>query len=206
MDVKIEAMRLRREDRLSISEISEQTGISRGTLSQMLQNDPLTSEEISQRHMGCVSSRKAVRGHRSKYADLMETGIMTRQRKARISEAAVLFRLALHGFAIYGRIFDGEKTDWLVDLGDKKVAHIQVKTVKIGSHGRPQISLTCVEGHNQRRRYRSNELDFICGYDLYTDIVYVFTEEEALKNKAYISIVDDAAERWDKLKIFQSST
>lgn len=147
---------------------------------------------------------KANRGIKSRYALMVEDAVLTRQRKSRISEAAILFRLALHGFAVYGRVFDGEKTDWIVDLGNKKVAHVQVKTVRTGKHGRPFVPLLCVDGHNKERRYRADELDFICGYDLYTDTAYVYSNEDIANHRKTITISEEFAERWDKLKVLRS--
>jgi hypothetical protein len=97
---------------------------------------------------------------------------LSKDRKAAISEAAVLFRLALHGFQVSMPVSDGAKPDWLVTVDGRSVK-IQVKTVscKPSQYGLPCISLLChgYRSKNKTRRYSRGEFDFIVGYDLYSD-------------------------------------
>jgi len=122
--------------------------------------------------------------------------------KGRIAEAAVLFRLALHGFDAFSSIFDGDKTDWLVQVPETgKILRIQVRCVNTAKrHGLPAILLTCAERHHKRRRYREGEFDFIVGYYLFNDTAYVFSFDEVVHLKTYVTVSEKYAERWDKLR------
>lgn len=136
----------------------------------------------------------------SKHHRAVEGRELTRQHKARIAEAAVLFRLSLHGFATFGATFDGEKSDWLVETvnGVKKV---QVKWMKTGGRGERLVRLQCTEGHNKTRRYNVGEFDFIVGYDLFSDTAYVWSWLEVEHLKSAVMLNENAAERWDKLRV-----
>lgn len=49
-----------------------------------------------------------------------------------------------------------------------------------------------------RRRYADGSIDFIVGYDLFTDTAYVWAWGE-VRDKVCVTICPEAAERWDKL-------
>ena len=206
-----EVVRLRVEERLSFREIQDRTGISKSSLSRWLQNYPLTDEELHAKHQAGVTkprvgSRKA-RGERSKFDEMVSGRSLTRSEKGQIAEAAILFRLTLHGLHVMSPVFDGGRTDWLVQTVTGALAKLQVKWASSpGPHGLPNLSLTCFEGHDKRRRYTSADFDFLVGYHLFTDTAYVFTWSETEKNQTVITIRDDAAERWDKIVQFTGSS
>ncbi len=203
-EAQAEAMRLRLEERKSVREIASILGVSKGSVSRWLRGHPLTEQEIATRQNRTQrwKAPKKDRGVESKFYLAVKGEDLTRQRKMKIAEAAVLFRLVLHGFVVYGSMFDGDKTDWLVESGDGRAVRIQVKWARDSKkYGLPQVSLICTEGHNQARRYMDGEFDFIVGYDLLTDTAYVISEEEARQHKTRITISDEYAERWDKLRM-----
>jgi transposase-like protein len=197
-DLRAECVRLRVEERLSYKEIERKTGASRGSLSLWLRDHPLTDDEKDDRLAYLKQTRKP-RLAPSKFYLVVRGQSMTRSQKARVAEAAVLFRLALHGFIPFGAAFDGEKTDWMVDVG-KRIVKVQVKWARPQNSGLPNVSLICVEGHNTRRRYQEGEFDFIVGYDLVADVAYVWSWKEVEKHKRTITVTPDVAERWDKLR------
>lgn len=124
-----EAIRLRIEERMSLNEIADVTGASKGSLSGWLKPYPLTDEERRERQK--VAKRyvapKKDRGEVSKYYEAVAGRELTRQEKAKIAESAVAFRLALHGFHIYGSMYDGDKADWVVEVPETGKFHkIQV--------------------------------------------------------------------------------
>ncbi len=129
---------------------------------------------------------------------------LSRARKARISETAVLFRLVLRGFQVFKPEDPGSKIDWLAALGDGtdvRYSKIQVKTVVLDA-GYGSIPLTCSDSNkskNKRRRYAPGEFDFIVGYDVYSDTAYVFSEKEVEHRKWSVAARREAIERWDKL-------
>ena len=198
-DLKARCIKLRREQRLSHKEIRKMTGASMGSLSLWLRDFPLTKKEKLAKHDPQKCSRQfEQRSDLSKYFLLVGGQDLSRARKGRIAEAAVLFRLALHGLVPFRAAFDGESVDWVVDV-DGYFKKIQVKWAAVRKSGKPSISLMRTEGHNVQRRYSSTEVDFIVGYDLRSDTCYVWSMEELRSEKYRMVISQDAAERWDKL-------
>ena len=202
--LKAEAIRLRVEERLSLREIAVITGAAKGSLSLWLKPYQLTEEERKARSKTAKRyiAPKKDRGEESRYNKLVVGQGLSNQRRGRIAEAAILFRLALHGFDIYTSAFDGDKIDCLVQIPDNgRIFKLQVRCVHSPSkHGLPVIRLKCAEGHDQRRRYREGEFDFIVGYYLFNDTAYVFSSDEVKRHKTYITISEKYAERWDKLR------
>lgn len=195
--LKEECIRLRLEKRMSLREISVETGASKGSLSVWLGDYPLSKEEKRQRRFGVG---KKDRGEESRFHKAVDKQMLSRQQKGKIAEAAILFRLALYGYNVFGSPFDGDKTDWLVEIPRSgQVIKIQVKWARYSGCGLPSIPLVCCEGHNKPKRYEKGEFDFIVGYDFFTDNAYVFSWDEVEKYKRTITIKEDALERWDKL-------
>ena len=203
-ELKAEAIRLRLEERLSLREIEAFTGAARSSLSMWLKPYPLTDEEkrvrskLAKRY---VTPKKS-HGEESKHNRTVVWRNLKPYHKGRIAEAAVLFRLALHGFNPYSSFFDGDKIDWIVQVPETgKILKIQVRCVNsTNHHGLPAVSLTCTEGHNKRRRYKEGEFDFIVGYYLFNDTAYVFSFGEVRHLKTYATVSEEYAERWDKLR------
>ena len=204
-ELKAEAIRLRVEDRHSLREIETITGAARGSLSAWLKPYPLTEEErrarskLAKRYIPPIKSH----GEESKYNRTVVWQNLMPYQKGRIAEAAVLFRLALHGFNAYSSVFDGDKADWLVQVPESgKVLKIQVRCVNATKrHCLPNILLACAEGHNKRRRYKDGEFDFIVGYYLFNDTAYVFSFDEVMHLKTHVTVSERHAERWDKLRM-----
>jgi DNA-binding transcriptional ArsR family regulator len=191
------AVQLRRDQRLSFSEIAEATGAAKGSLSEWLKAYPLTEAERQ------LKAKKAVRvksrGDRSSLYVMVEGRALSRHQKGKIAEAATLLRLVLQGFTPFGSVFDGDKADWFVEAPGGRAWRIQVKWVKREKHGLPRVPLKCREGHAGYRRYKEGEFDFIVGYDLFTDTCYVWSFDELKDHSTGVTICPEAAERWDKL-------
>lgn len=201
--LKAEAIRLRIEERFSIKEVAEKTGIAKGTLSVLLRPFPLTEEEI----MNKIKSAKRYvtpkknHGKESKYYKLIQDKTLAPQQKGNIAEAAILFRLALHNLYVFSSPFDGDKTDFIIQIPEtKKLLKLQVRYLSKPKEGLPRMMLTCTEGHGRRRRYQSGEFDFIVGYYLFNDTAYVYSFDEVTKYKTLVTISEEHAERWDKLR------
>lgn len=202
--LRAEVIRLRVEERLSLREIQGRTGASKGSLSTWLRAHPLSKEESNTKARVALArprpgARKS-RGEESVYYRMVHGRSLSRLEKGQIAEAAVLFRLTLHGLHVLAPVFDGGRTDWLVETQGGSFVKLQVKWASTkDEHGLPSMKLTCAEGHSKRRRYREHEFDFLVGYDLFTDTAYIFSWAEAASNKSAISVREDAAERWDKI-------
>ena len=202
-ELKVEAIRLRVEERLSLREIAALTGAAKGSLSSWLRQHPLTEEEKRARNKTAkrYAAPKKDRGRESKHHQAVVWRELSNQRKGKIAGAAVLFRLALHGFNAYLSVSDGDKADWLVEVPETgKVVKLQVRNVCSFRHGLPGVLLTCTQGHNKRRRYEKGEFDFIVGYYLFNDAAYVFSFDEIARNKTFVAVSEEHAERWDKLR------
>lgn len=202
--LKAEAIRLRVEERRSLREIEFLIKVARSSLSLWLRPYPLTEEEKKARNKTArryIAPKKS-HGEESKHHRAINSSNLTSQQKGRIAEAAVLFRLALHGFEVYKSPFDGDKTDFIVRDSDAgRVLKLQVRWANTPyKHGLPGVLLTCADGHSRRRRYRAGEFDFIVGYYLFNDTAYVFAYDEVERCKAHVTVAEDCAERWDKLR------
>jgi PD-(D/E)XK endonuclease len=203
-DLKAEAIRLRVGERLSLREIAVITGAAKGSLSLWLKPYRLTEEERKARSKTAkrYAAPKKDRGEESGHNKTVVWQNLSNQRKGRIAEAAILFRLALQGFGVYTSVFEGDRTDCLVHVPESgKIFKLQVRCVHSPSrHGLPVVRLKCADGHNQRRRYKEAEFDFIVGYYLFNDTAYVFSSDEVKQHKTYVTISEKYAERWDKLR------
>ncbi len=139
------------------------------------------------------------RGEQSKFHIMLGGRELSKAEKGQIAEAAVLFRLVLHGLQVLTGVFDGGRVDWLVEVPSGKLARLQVKWARRKKHGLPVFYLTCSDGRGRTRRYQEGEFDFLVGYDLFTDTAYVYSWKELSANVDSISVRPDAAERWDKI-------
>ena len=202
------ALRLRVKDRLSLRAISKLVAISKGTASQWLKEDPLTEEEVKER----MSANGRSSSGRPPSVVLAQSSLhkqfkdrkFTRLQKAKIAEAAVLFRLLLHQYTVYGSSFDGDKADWIVDgNGLGRPIRIQVKLVdRSGHHGSPRVGLRCsYQRPGQHRSYREGEFDLIVGYDLFSDTAFVWSWDEVKHRTSSVTVCTDAKERWDKIVV-----
>lgn len=200
LEQRAECIRLRLEERLSYKQITARTGIGPGSLSQWLKPYPLTQEEMNSKKIG--RTWKKYRGEESKYHNTCNPKDFTRSQKNKIAEAAVLFRLVLHGFEVFGSVFDGDKTDWLVRMvGSKDTKRVEVKWASsTEKHGLPFMRLHCTEGHGTHRRYKDDEFDVLAGYDFFTDTAYVYTPADIAHLKVTVAVSPEYAERWEKLK------
>lgn len=196
-------VQLRTERRMSLREIHLQTGASKGSLSTWLRDCPLTALEKEIRiREGAKKPRgtKKERGGESWLHRLAVQGL-SQSEKGHVAETAVLLRMILNKFKVFGAKFDGEKADWIVEIPDSgRICKVQVKSTTKRTVGLPSVYLTCSDGHSNRRRYREGEFDFIVGYDLFTDTAYVWSWNELETQKAVITITPKAAEAWHKLR------
>jgi hypothetical protein len=203
-ETREEAVRLRVQERLSMDEILNRlpVNVGRGTLSGWLREYPLTVDEYRLRKLGNLPSPvRKDRGEESRWHKLVAGKQLSRHQKAKIAEAAVLFRLVLHGFAPFGSVFDGDIADWLVQVPETgRSVTIQVRWVKQGRHGLPMVSLRRTEGHNTEVRFKAGEFDYIVGYDLFTDTAYVFSFQDVAHLRQRVTISEQYAEAWDKLR------
>jgi transcriptional regulator with XRE-family HTH domain len=203
--VRDEVLRLRVEERLSLRAIVERTGLPKGTISVWLRGHPLHKDEVRKRlqEAGALSAvlRKKDRGKESILYQVVRANNLNSIQIAKVSEAVVLLRLLTHGFAPFGSIFDGDRTDWLVEIPQTgKIWKIQVKTAYNVDVGLPFVSIRY--GHNRiggARRYKEGDFDFLVGYDVFTDSCFVWSWEDVSHLKTGVTVCPEALERWDKL-------
>ena len=199
---KAEVRHLRAVERLAIHEICGRTGLSKGNVSRLLQDMPLSNEELNRRQQQrkIKPTVKSLLGEGSKYFKMVR-GEPSRTQKGMIAEAAILFRLCLHGHKIFGSVFDGNTVDWMVLTSDNRTIKIQVKTASYGKYGNRTIPLLKATGRMRGRRYAEDDFDFIVGYNLFTDTAYVYSKDEVRGQKYIATMHEDHAERWDKLLV-----
>jgi hypothetical protein len=209
--MKAEAVRLRVEERKSFPEILRVVKVSKGTLSLWLREHPLASSDLAtRRRKNGQKFAQAGAAFWAKYQApslsespiskrAVENGLGTNQ-LGKLAEAAVLLRLVLQNFQVFGGTFDGECSDWVVAYSEGPFLKIQVKkTYKSKQGGAAMVSLTRAHSRGVKR-YRPGDFDILVGYDLFTDSAYVWTWAETEHLGRTVSIRADALERWDKLR------
>ena len=186
--LKERAIRLRRDERMSLDEIQRILKCSKSNLSLWLRPYPLTREELKQRRRSNLPEpKKKDRGEESKLHASLKGRELTRAEKGRIAEAAVRLRLAVCGFDVLRPMQEDHKADFAVYDGDRRLYHIQVKWVKRFPNGLPCVSMRCSNG---RKRFRR---------DLFTDTAYVYSYDELGDRQTYIAIANQHAEAWEKI-------
>ena len=197
-ELKARARQLRFTERRSLNEITKALNVPKGTLSLWLRDLPLTTKERSDRRSVNLQGndlRYKSRGEQSKHHASINARALTSEQKARIAEAAILFRLALHGIETYGRVFDGQQSDWLGLSIRGAAIRIQVRWAGTDKHGLPRASLRRSEGQK-----RISGFDFLVVYNLYTDTAYVLSRAEIVGLRSCVTIRPAAAEAFWKLR------
>jgi len=203
-EVYEEALRLRKEERLSLNEIRARLGVSKGTLSVWLRGDQLTAKEKcdKMRKLGSRAGplRRFSSTEVSKFWNLCPNKkSLTTLEKARIAEAAILFRATVLQLAVYTSPFDGDRADWIIEHKDGKLEKLQVRWALKDRRGAFQFSLRKSAGRNKLQRFQKGDFDHLIGYELRSDTAFVYTwdEVEHLKNSVAASL--RAAEAWHKI-------
>jgi transcriptional regulator with XRE-family HTH domain len=202
-----EALRLRREEHLSIGQIASQLKVSKGSVSRWVRGFPLPKKVLKERLAANGRRSSAIRRARrerpeSNLAKLLRGKKISRHSKAKAAEAAVLLRLTLLGAEVYGSPFDGDKPDWVVRT-PRGLVVIQVKWGLKATKGAPYIKLMCSDGRKRRRKYKRGEFDYVVGYDLHSDTAFVWSFDE-IEGQRTVSFKDDHAEAWDKMGMYAS--
>ena len=198
-DLRVECVRLRQEERLSVRQIHARTGASLGSVSHWVRPYPLTTAEMKALQVAPPPAVKKPRPDESELHRTTKTHCTTTSQTAKVSETAVLLRLLAQGFAVFGSVFDGDVADWVVeDLDTHRMWKIQVKTTKRNQvDALPNVSLA---RSSNTKRYVRGDFDFIVGFDLFEDRAYVWSWDEVEHLKSTVTVAEDAAERWDKLR------
>ncbi len=197
-----EAVRLRVEEQLGLDSISEKLGVAKSTLSRWLGKYPLDDGVIRIRMQDNGKRSRKYRGDEAEIHRIVRSHNLNPSQVGKVAEAAVALRLLTWGFNVFGSAYDGDRTDWLVEVPSTgKIWKIQVKTACGVKGALPAIGLRHVPSTKKgNQRYLSGDFDFLAGYDLYTDTAYVWSWDEVMHLKAAITICPDAKERWDKLQ------
>ena len=181
--------------------------MSKATLSGWLKEYPLKERTTKQR-TAQANAAKSVRETRQRsfsyypLNQLRDSAEMSNQQKGKIAESAVLLRLAILGYGVYGSSFDGDRYDWLVDVAGR-IVRVQVRWAYQGRHGSPVVSIRRHIGNsrkNGRRRYDANDFDIIVGYDYDHDVCYVFSKEQCAGLGCTVSAIPSSVENWGVLR------
>ena len=196
-----EAVRLRVEEQLGLEALSNRLGVAQSTLSRWLKEYPLDDGVVRVRMQDNGKRLKKFRGDEADIHRTVRAHNLNPSQVGKVAEAAIALRLLTWGFNVFGSVFDGDRTDWLVEVpATGKVWKIQVKTA-CGIKGLPAVGLRHMPSTKKgNQRYLSGDFDFLVGYDLYTDTAYVWSWDEVASFKAAVTICPDAKERWDKLQ------
>lgn len=198
-ELRTEAMRLRREERMPLKAIARRLALPVATVGTWLRGHPLTEEERRKQYpvLNRYRTPKKNLGDASALSVMASSTVLSQRQKGAAAEAAVLLRLTLLGHSVYASPFDGDRVDWLVMINGRPV-RVAVRWVRTQRYGLPSVSLKCSNGRVSRR-YSADAFDVIAGYSLHLDTVFVWSAAECATRKSAITITPDAAERWDKL-------
>ena len=200
-ELQTECIRLRVEESKSFLDVIALTGVSKGSLSAWLKPYPLPTVLVEERQKAVVRYRtpKKDRGEESVLHQMTQKQGLDPNQKSKVSELAIALRMTAMGFEVFGAIGDGTKADWVVLVpATKSIWKIQVKLTQGGISGLPYTPLRCSQS---AKKYESKDVDFIVGYDLFTDTAYVWAWSEVSHLSSAVSITPEAAERWDKLEV-----
>jgi transposase-like protein len=202
---KAECVRLRIEEHLSIREIHERTGVAQGTLSPWLKAHPLPQSVVAQKRAAVApapTSREERYPNTSPFKGFMKSvESLSRREKGRIAEAAVLLRLTLLGLVPAKPVFDGETSDWLVEIpGTTTVRRVQVKWMKTANHGKPFAALTSTGSGGKVKVYTPMDFDVIVGYDINTDTCHVWDWPSIGQKGSAVSASESSQEAWHRLQ------
>lgn len=199
--LRAKARRLRLEDRLSLANIGKILGLPRGTVGNWVRDIPLTEMEIKDRCAAAGYARKGATcspyrrpNKPSKFYLMGDRDSMASWEVGKIAEAAVLFRITLLGWPVFGSIFDGDRVDWVVQHS----SGLLTLQVKWGKSVTKASSDTPVFYLPKSKNYQCGDFDFLVGYDLFSDCAFVWSWEEVSDHTA-ISATPDAEEAWHKL-------
>jgi transcriptional regulator with XRE-family HTH domain len=199
-ELRDEAIRLRKEERLSYKAIKDRLGVSKGSLSGWLGDMPLTAEERLESRRRSLVLVERPEAPKSKYADMVQGVQLSSDRKMRIAESASLFRMSLFGLRAFRSTSDNDRSDFIV-LSTSGKWSVQVKWCQVGPYGLPYIPLrrSCGE-RRSKLRYEQGDFDFIVGYHLDFDACYVFSEAEVREHTSSITVDASALEAWKKME------
>ena len=199
------AITLRKEQKLGYKAIAQKLGVPTSTIRVHLSPYKLSPQDLKLRAKlpsSMPRSKKAsldVNGFpRPHWMESIDFAKLSTSQRGAIAEAAVLFRLAVNGFSVYGSPFDGDRIDWIVKAPNGKLSTLQVCHVSRFRYGRPLIRLTRAS-HGKSTRFRQSVVNFIIGYDFHNDAAYVFSATEVENNLTAITVTVAVLEAWSKL-------
>ena len=203
--VKKKAIRLRTEKKMSLKAIAEKLGVAKSTISVWLRDYPLSKKELRRRReAGGRNSRGGGRAPRvfvKSPLHKLAAKKLTYSQRAKIAEAAVLLRLLVRGYEVYGSLFDGDKFDWVVYIPTtNRTYKLQVKITSFQKDTNYQYTPLRRNKGRSKVTYKAHEGDFFVGYDLLTDIAHVYSFDEVQNFTSGIKTTEETAERWDKLE------
>ena len=196
-DVRNEAIRLRKVDRMSYGEIAKKLNVSKGTLSIWLKPFRLTRQEL-----------RARRGFSQPFPTIVLPPFSTKQ-VGDVGVQVVILRILEQGFAVLSPLGDRLPYDIAVDvLGTIYKIQVKVafKTVRKGRNN------NCRDGYHYqvgcrtptgKQKYTVNDFDFAAIFVRETGVVYVLPSAEFV-TRSSIAIfgkgwIDKYKEAWHLL-------
>jgi len=111
-----------------------------------------------------------------------------------------MLRMLTRGYSVYGSFFEGDRADWIVQVG-QRLWKIQVKSTTLDRSGPPRVTLRrAVSSKSGPKRYMKCDFDFIVGYDMRSDTAYVWSWNETRHLRVSVATHPEAREAWHKLQ------
>lgn len=177
--LKVEAIRLRVEERLSLPEIVSLTGVTKSTLSIWLRSHPLPKEDLHlRRKANAVNTNLKSNPHKSSLAKPLRP-LLSKSDLGEACRQLICAKLMLRGYQVFRPLNEDTPIDLLVMTSKGHFLKCQCKCIYRGlNQTYHTMRLVSVRkwGPSSKavmRKYLPEEVDFFLGYCVDNDSVYI---------------------------------
>lgn len=199
-DLQAAAVRLRIEERLPLREIVARLKVAKSSAWQWLLPYPLSKEELAADRKGIGGRQRKIRDRESLVWEAAKERHPTRRDVGNAAEAATLYRLTLLGLPVYRAVFEGAKADWLIELPNRRIIRIGVRSARPSADGLPMVNLECRDYRvaGGRRLLEATDIDLLLAFDVRADVAYVYRFQD-LPRQSNMRVNAEAREAWHRL-------
>lgn len=206
--LKTEAIRLREEENLSLSEIRKITGLSKSTLSILLRDLPLAKEVISEKHSAAQAAKENLPPKEVDYScykvPLSED--LKSFQKGYVAEQFVKYLLMKQGLTCFDPPFQTESLDILVQGKSGKFYRCEVKATAVGATinlMKNKHNFEVGRSHIVPTKYTEEDnIDLFFAVDLQNELVCVIPSTWVYENNHFKVRVSPGTKVWQFINRF----